>query len=288
MDHLKIDSLSKSFKRHLILNQVSLEIKPGLFGLLGPNGAGKTTFMRIIATILRPDEGEIRFNGIDWSKNPDQVRKMLGYLPQDFGLFRNITARESLEYIGSLKGIPKKHLYFEIKKVLEEVNLQEYENKKVGGFSGGMRRRLGIAQAILGEPKLIMVDEPTAGLDPEERIRFRNLLKRLGNQNRIVFLSTHIVEDIQATCEQIAVLNKGKAQIFNSTAELAKIAHDKVWKLTVNEDEFNEIEKNYKIISSNMTERGIDLRILSNIKPNNDALSVDPSVEEGYLTWIHQ
>ncbi len=288
MDHLKIDSLSKSFKRHRVLNQVSLEIKPGLFGLLGPNGAGKTTFMRIIATILRPDEGEIRFNGIDWSKNPDQVRKMLGYLPQDFGLFRNITARESLEYIGSLKGIPKNHLYFEIKKVLEEVNLQEYENKKVGGFSGGMRRRLGIAQAILGEPQLIMVDEPTAGLDPEERIRFRNLLKRLGNQNRIVFLSTHIVEDIQATCEQIAVLNKGKAQIFNSTSELAKIAHDKVWKLTVNEDEFNEIEKNYKVISSNMSEKGIDLRILSNIKPNNDALSVEPSVEEGYLTWIHQ
>ncbi|HBI04618.1 MAG TPA: ABC transporter ATP-binding protein [Paenibacillaceae bacterium] len=288
MDHLKIDSLSKSFKRHRVLNQVSLEIKPGLFGLLGPNGAGKTTFMRIIATILRPDEGEIRFNGIDWSKNPDQVRKMLGYLPQDFGLFRNITARESLEYIGSLKGIPKNHLYFEIKKVLEEVNLQEYENKKVGGFSGGMRRRLGIAQAILGEPQLIMVDEPTAGLDPEERIRFRNLLKRLGNQNRIVFLSTHIVEDIQATCEQIAVLNKGKAQIFNSTSELAKIAKDKVWKLTVNEEQFNEIEKNYKIISSNMTESGIDLRILSNSKPNDDALSVDPSVEEGYLTWIHQ
>ena len=288
MDHLKIDSLSKSFKRHRVLNQVSLEIKPGLFGLLGPNGAGKTTFMRIIATILRPDEGEIRFNGIDWSKNPDQVRKMLGYLPQDFGLFRNITARESLEYIGSLKGIPKNHLYFEIKKVLEEVNLQEYENKKVGGFSGGMRRRLGIAQAILGEPQLIMVDEPTAGLDPEERIRFRNLLKRLGNQNRIVFLSTHIVEDIQATCEQIAVLNKGKAQIFNSTSELAKIAKDKVWKLTINEEQFNEIEKNYKIISSNMTESGIDLRILSNSKPNDDALSVDPSVEEGYLTWIHQ
>ncbi len=292
MDKLIIHNVDKSFNRAKVLRQVNLEIPYGIFGLLGENGAGKTTLMRIIATVLKPDKGEINMGNIKWSKDSHKVRQMLGYLPQEFGLFKNITAAECLQYIASLKGIKnKKECLAQIEKVLKEVNLLEVKDKKVGSFSGGMKRRLGIAQALLNDPKLVIVDEPTAGLDPAERIRFRNLLRQLGN-NRIVILSTHIVEDIEATCQSLAVIKKGITVQFSSQLELSSIASGKVWKWKLRNEEYNnlgkDMGKDIYIVSSKIHKNNVEARIISGVKPGPGAEETTPTIEEGYLVWNMQ
>jgi ABC-2 type transport system ATP-binding protein len=287
MGTLVIDQVTKSFHRQRALHNVELQIPPGLFGLLGPNGAGKTTLMRIIATILQPDSGTIQYNGTDWRHNPREVRRILGYLPQHFGAFRNISAIECLDYIGILKGLDEKtERKRQIEAVLADVNLTEHAKKKVGTFSGGMLRRLGIAQALLGNPQIVMVDEPTAGLDPEERIRFRMLLRRCA-QNRTVILSTHILEDIQTTCDGLAVLKQGNAYQFSDMQDLAAKARGRVWKLTVKAEDYDKFVSTYKIISTLGTTSGMEIRLLSDQRPSQDAEPVEPTVEEGYLTWIN-
>jgi len=283
---IQIEQVQKAFRKKTALEDVTLTIKPGIFGLLGPNGAGKTTLMRILATILRPDRGSITADGIDWARDAYRVRAMLGYLPQDFGVFRNVTAREVLVYIGTLKGVEKGQLKRQIDAVLEEVNLTAHADKKVGTFSGGMRRRLGIAQALLGDPKLIVIDEPTAGLDPEERVRFRLLLRRLAREERVVVLSTHIVGDVEAVCDQLAVIKKGKAHSFASPEELAQVADGRVWRWVGDAREYALLEERYRIVSSVSRGSTMEARILSDTRPSEAAEPVTPSLEEGYLAWI--
>lgn len=285
MSELIIENLNKSFGKKKILHSINLKIEHGLFGLLGPNGAGKTTLMRTLAAVLIAEAGEINYNGINWRKEPDSVRQMLGYLPQHFGVFRNISALECMSYIASLKGINnKKKRNEEIERLLEEVNLFSERNKKVGRFSGGMRRRLGIAQALIGDPKILLIDEPTAGLDPAERIRFRNLLRSLST-DRIVVLSTHIVEDIAATCNSLAVLKNGRAVSFQSLQDLAGFAKGQVWQWKVSSEQYKNSTIKGDIISTNITTENVELRILSPNQPDPLAIEVSPTIEEGYLVW---
>lgn len=285
MNKLIIDNVDKNFGKNKVLNSINLEIGTGLFGLLGPNGAGKTTLMRILATLIIPNNGEIMFNDIKWSKNPDKVRRIIGYLPQEFGIFKNITAFESLDYIATLKGInDKKKRHLHIESLLDKVNLFSEQHTKVGKFSGGMKRRLGIAQALIGEPQIIIVDEPTAGLDPEERIRFRNLLRQL-SIDKVVLLSTHIVEDIEATCNSVAVINKGNVTKFDSLQGLAALAQNQVWEWLIKQDDYEKIQRLNNIISTQVTSEYIKVRVLSKERPSEDAVITTPTIEEGYIVW---
>lgn len=285
MNELIIHDLSKSFGKKQVLHSIHLEIGPGLFGLLGPNGAGKTTFMRILATVLQMDSGNIQMGEMSWKKNPDKVRRRLGYLPQHFGVFKNISALECMDYIASLKGLHnRRERMEEIEKLLEQVNLLAERNKKVGKYSGGMKRRLGIAQALIGNPQILLVDEPTAGLDPEERIRFRNLLRSIAS-DRIVILSTHIVEDIAATCRSLAVMHKGRATPFKSLHQLAQLAKGQVWQWTVSAEQFNQLDIAGDIISTHIAADNVQVRVLSTKRPHQAAQEVSPTIEEGYLVW---
>ncbi|MBP8163975.1 MAG: ABC transporter ATP-binding protein, partial [Anaerolineales bacterium] len=207
---LTINNLGKEYKRGFWgLKDFSLEIKPGILGLLGPNGAGKSTFMRMLATITKPTDGSIKWNDVDIIKSPDALRDVLGYLPQDFGVYPNLNAVEFLEYMAAIKGLDSATAKKRIDELLQLVNLKDAAKRPLGGYSGGMKQRVGIAQALLNDPQLLIVDEPTVGLDPEERVRFRNLLSDLSGE-RIVILSTHIVSDVEATATHIALVNKGQ------------------------------------------------------------------------------
>ncbi|AUG56887.1 ABC transporter ATP-binding protein [Acetivibrio saccincola] len=283
---LEIEGLSKSYKDKKALDSVNLFVSNGIYGLLGPNGAGKTTLMRILAGLITPDEGRVVFDGEDVLKNIDNFRYKIGYLPQEFGCYRSISVKECLDTIGVLKGIDASERKKQIEKILCEVNLSDEYKKKVGALSGGMRRRLGIAQAMLGNPSFIMVDEPTAGLDPEERIRFRGFIRKFAT-NRAILLSTHIIEDIKNNCDGLALINNGKIKQFNNFEELENMAKGKVWKMVVDSDDFHKIDGKYKILSTNTNANGLEIRIYSEVKPSEDAVAVEPTVEEGYLTWIN-
>lgn len=290
MSTLKIENISKSFGNKKVLDSINLEISEGMYGLLGANGVGKTTLMRTITTLLIPDNGKIRFDNIDCLRESEKMRHILGYLPQHFGCYRNITARECLDYIGVLKGLhDETKRRQKIEDILEQVNLIESKDKKLKKFSGGMMRRLGIAQALLGDPRLLIVDEPTAGLDPEERIRFRSLLRSF-SKGRTVLISTHIVEDIQATCKGVAALRNGKMQYFSALAEMTSIARGKVWKISLSEEkDYKNIEEQCTIISTEAKPNGnIELRVIAHTKPADNAISVEPSIEEGYILWNNQ
>ncbi|WP_027621914.1 ABC transporter ATP-binding protein [Acetivibrio clariflavus] len=282
---LKIDDLSKKYKDKKALDSVSLSASNGIYGLLGPNGAGKTTLMRILAGIIIPNKGSIFFDGEDVLKDMDNFRYKIGYLPQEFGCYKSLSVKECLDTIGVLKGVKASERKKQIEEVLLEVNLSNEANKKVGALSGGMRRRLGIAQAMLGNPAFIMVDEPTAGLDPEERIRFRGFIRKIAT-NRVVLLSTHIIEDIKNNCDGLALINNGKVEQFNGFEELEKLASGKVWRIVLTNDDFKKIESKYRILSTNTNDNGLEIRVYSETKPLEDAVVVQPTVEEGYLTWI--
>lgn len=289
METLILSGVSKNYGKHIALQNVSLEIEFGMFGLLGPNGAGKTTLMRILTTLLSASSGEIRFGNLNWNE-PHKIRNIIGYLPQKFSLYKQIKVREALQHIAKLKGIQSNNDKA-VDSVIEKVNLSDQRDKKIGKLSGGMVRRLGIAQAILGDPKIIVVDEPTAGLDPEERIRFRRLLRQLGRES-IVIISTHIVEDIEATCDKAAILHKGQLIKSGDIHTLGKIAQGKVWEVSVSEDDFHSMYEKCNVISSHRTDNIYRLRILTEEPPMNAGLFspslVTPSLEDAYLYLMNK
>ncbi|MBZ9637682.1 ABC transporter ATP-binding protein [Clostridium sp. FP1] len=280
---LKIDNVVKSFGKNKALNGINIVLRPGIYGLLGPNGAGKTTLMRILTTVLNQDIGEITYGDLNWD-NKNNVRKIIGYLPQKFSLYKSLTIIQALEHIGVLKGI-KKDLNDQVIDVIEKVNLMDHKDKKIGQLSGGMIRRVGIAQAILGNPKILVVDEPTAGLDPEERMRFRNLIKGLSSTN-IVIISTHIVEDVEMMCENVAIINKGQVILEGEIEEIKNSSKGISWEFEISSDEFLNLQDKLKITQQNKTNTGYKLRVISIHKPYQSAKEVQPTLEEIYLNLV--
>jgi ABC-2 type transport system ATP-binding protein len=279
---LAIENVSKRYKRDVVaLKEFSLELKPGVLGLLGPNGAGKTTLMTILATITKATEGRVLWNGVDIAREPDALRNVLGYLPQDFGIYPNLNAVEFLEYLAAVKGIKGGAARRRIGELLELVNLTDASKRPLGGFSGGMRQRVGIAQALLNDPQLLIVDEPTAGLDPEERVRFRNLLSDLSGE-RIVILSTHIVSDVEATATEIALIAKGTLVAHASPEELLREVDGRVWEWVIPSAEVNAAKERYLMSSTTRRSDGVHARVLTDAPPNG-AQPLAPSLEDAYL-----
>lgn len=274
---LEIKNLSKRFGKTRALDDVSLEIGPGLYGILGPNGAGKTTLMRTICGIYAIQKGSIRYNGKPIAGNKEFTRN-IGYLPQKFGLFRDMTVGEMLDYLGIMKNIPGRERDKAVVQALEAVNLRDKQNHKVRTLSGGMLRRVGIAQAILGNPQVIIFDEPTAGLDPEERTRFKNVLAQLP-KSTTVLLSTHIVEDIEATCDKIIVMDQGKVCLCGSLKDLCDIGEGKVWSVPI--DRENELAEPYHMVRYEGRYRPETIRIISD-KPQPGTVQ-QATIEDGYL-----
>jgi ABC-2 type transport system ATP-binding protein len=283
---LKVDNLGKQYKSDFWgLKNFSLEIKPGILGLLGPNGAGKSTFMRMLATITRPTDGTISWNGTDIIKSPDTVRDVLGYLPQDFGVYPNLNAIEFLEYMAAIKGLNRLAAKKRIDELLQLTNLVEAAKRPLGGYSGGMKQRVGIAQALLNDPQLLIVDEPTVGLDPEERVRFRNLLSDLSGE-RIVILSTHIVSDVEATAMHIALVNEGQLLCEAAPEDLLREIENKVWEWTVHSDDLPALKQKHIISGTIRRSDGVQVRVVSAHKPDANAQTVSPNLEDAYLFFI--
>jgi len=283
---LKIDNVSKKYKGDIWgLRDFSLTLEPGILTLLGPNGAGKSTLMQILATITKPSEGKVTWNGIDITKFPDNLRAVLGYLPQEFGIYPNLTAIEFLEYIAALKGIDRRSARKRIQELLHIVNLFDARNRPLGDYSGGMKQRAGIAQALLNDPQLLIVDEPTTGLDPQERVRFRNLLSDLAGE-RIVILSTHIVSDAESTATRIAIINKGRLLTDATPERLLQKAEGKVWEWVISSTELISIRQQYIISSTVRRGDGVHIRVIADTPPSNTASSVAPTLEDAYLDLI--
>src|SRR3954464_423829 len=256
---LTIEKVSKRFRAgNYGVRELSLEVKSGVIGLLGPNGAGKTTLMQMIATITRPTSGRILFHGEDVVRRPNGLRRKLGYLPQDFGVYENLTATEFLTYFAALKGVRSKKRIMEM---LESVNLHGVANRTVGGFSGGMKQRLGIAQALINDPELVIVDEPTAGLDPEERVRFRNVLSEIGF-GKLVILSTHIVSDVESIATEIAVMKEGSLLTLATPEALMKSAEGSVWEAVLPSAQFDEVRKTMHISGAVRKSDGVHIRFV--------------------------
>ncbi|MDP5274137.1 ABC transporter ATP-binding protein [Chengkuizengella axinellae] len=284
---LSVENVSKQFKDKLAVNNVSFDLTEGVYGFLGANGAGKTTLMRMLVTLLKPSSGRILFEGKDIDVLDDKYRDVIGYLPQYIGLYKNFTAEKYLMYIASLKGIEKEQAKKKVDELLEVVNLSEHSKRKVGKYSGGMKQRIGIAQALLNDPKVLIVDEPTSGLDPKERIRFRNLLSSI-SKDRIVLLSTHIVSDIEFIAKEIIVLKSGQLIHKNSPEILLEHIKDKVWTVTVNENEVPNFQSVYKVGNIVRQNDGVGLRIIAEEKPDARALQAAPNLEDLYLYYFDQ
>lgn len=286
--NLVIDNISKRYNKSVWgLKNFKMEINPGILGLVGPNGAGKSTLMRILATITRPSVGRVAWNGSDIVKSPNEIRKVLGYLPQDFGVYPNLNAVEFLEYIAAIKGLDSRATRKRIQELLVLVNLTEARKRPLGGFSGGMKQRIGIAQALLNDPQVLIVDEPTVGLDPEERVRFRNLLSDLSG-DRIVILSTHIVSDVEATATSIAIIHEGDLLTHTTPENLIKNVDGKVWSWTVPSETLPSVRDEYLISSTVRRTEGVNVRIVAEKSPNQDANNADPTLEDAYLYCIDQ
>jgi ABC-2 type transport system ATP-binding protein len=264
------------------LSDFRLEIGPGVLGLLGPNGAGKSTLMRILATITRPTSGQVLWNGEDVLRNPALLRRELGYLPQDFGIYPHLSARELLEYLAAVKGLDGATARRRIGELLELVNLTEAADRPLGGFSGGMRQRVGIAQALLNDPRLLIVDEPTVGLDPEERVRFRNLLSDLSGE-RIVLLSTHIVSDVEAAATDLAVIDHGRLVAHAAPEVLLRQAEGRVWEWLVPSAELAAAKERWLISGTLRRGDGVQLRGVAESAPTPQAVRVPPTLEDAYL-----
>ncbi len=281
-----IDNLSKKYGKKEAIKSVSLTIPNGMYGLLGRNGAGKTSLMRILATLSVPTTGEVKLNGVS-IKETAKIREMVGYLPQDFSMYRSMTVFGVMDYLGLLSNIPDKVRKERIYELLEKVNLKDNAKTKVKALSGGMKRRLGIAQALLHNPQILIVDEPTAGLDPEERIRFRNLLSDFAD-GRIVLLSTHIASDIESTCDGVAVLNDGRLIFHGSTEKLIQQADGKVYLITASKKMDRHIKEKYVCLNMNNSRAGMQYRILSDTLPEEKGKMQPPTLEDGYMYLLHQ
>lgn len=287
MNTLEIKNLVKTYSNGVrAINDISLELSNGMFGLLGPNGAGKSTLMRTIAGLQTPDGGEVLFNGVDVVAEPVFIKKQLGYLPQDFGVYPKISAYNLLEHLAVLKGVNhRRERKEQILALLDKTNLYSHRQKAVSTFSGGMRQRFGIAQALLGNPQIIIVDEPTAGLDPEERNRFNNLLSEIGEQI-IVILSTHLVEDVRNLCTKMAIINKGSLLAYGKPQLFVETLQDSIWTKLVDKSEREEYEKSYDIISSQLNAGKLNLHIYSKNRPGDGFAIKQPDLEDVYFTEL--
>lgn len=288
---LEIKGLNKTYQSGVqALKGINLEVSRGVFGLLGPNGAGKTTLMKILATLLEPDSGTVAVNGVDFIGQKMAARRMLGYLPQEFGLYPTLTTEQTLAYFARLKGVVAgKERVRLIDALLERVNLSNARRQPVGGLSGGMKQRLGIAQALIGQPRLIIVDEPTAGLDPEERNRFHNLLSEIASADTIVLLSTHIISDVSNLCGTMAIIRHGEIIAFSTPqAGLAQIAK-MIWEATVPRERVAALKSSLKVISTQLFEGQIRVRVFSkNGRPSDEFCLAIPTLEDCYLSLINQ
>lgn len=279
---LMIDRLSKRYGQHVALRELSLRCEPGLLGLVGPNGAGKTSLMRMIATLLEPSEGSICWNGQDIRTHGQVLRQVLGYLPQDFGIYPEFTGRQFLRYLAAMKGLPGALLNRRVDEVLSIVNLEQEADRKLPTYSGGMKQRIGIAQALLNDPELLIVDEPTAGLDPAERVRFRTLLASL-TRNRIIMLSTHIIGDVEAVANRLVILREGRVLADTTPEALLARTAGSVWSATVDQATALQLQASYQVSTMVNQMSGLTLRIVSTTRPHETAVVVDPSLEEAYL-----
>ena len=281
-----IKNLSKNYGRKAALKNVSVTIHSGMYGLLGRNGAGKTSLMRILATLSVPSGGEVSMNGIS-IKETGKIREIIGYLPQNFSFYRNMSVYDAMDYLGLLSNLPDKIRKERIASLLEWVNLKENVRTKIKALSGGMKQRLGIAQALLHDPQILIVDEPTAGLDPEERIRFRNMLSEFA-EDRIVILSTHISSDVEASCENIGVLDNGKMIWNGATEELVKQAEGKVYLISAGKKQDKIIREKYTVLNIIASGSGTQYRVLSETLPEEKHILQAPTLEDGYMYLLSQ
>jgi ABC-2 type transport system ATP-binding protein len=285
---IEIQGLNKIYPNgNHALKDINLEFGTGMFGLLGPNGAGKSSLMRIMVTLMKPSSGLVLVDGKDIQKHRKEVRSMLGYLPQDFRFFTSLKTWEFLDYSGSLAGMKnKKERIIEVDRLLDQVGLLEVRDRQANKLSGGMKRRLGIAQALIGNPCIIIVDEPTTGLDPDERIRFRNILSQLSQHDVTIILSTHIVGDISSTCQEMALLNKGELVFTGSPENLIKHAEGHVFKLNLNTFEYETVKERYDVISTIPLESGWEVQIVADDIPEFESTEIIPNIEDAYVYYM--
>jgi ABC-2 type transport system ATP-binding protein len=285
---IEIQGLNKIYPNgNHALKDINLEFGTGMFGLLGPNGAGKSSLMRIIVTLMKPTSGLVLVDGKDIQKNRKELRSVLGYLPQDFRFFTALKTWEFLDYSGSLAGLKDKKVRIaEVDRLLDQVGLLEVRDRRANKLSGGMKRRLGIAQALIGNPRIIVVDEPTTGLDPDERIRFRNILSQLSQNDVTIILSTHIVGDISSTCQGMALLNRGELVFSGSPEYLVKHAEGHVFKLNLTPYEYERAKEKYNIISTIPVETGWEIQVVADDIPDNNAVNIDPNIEHAYVYYM--
>lgn len=282
---LSLDRLTKTFGSKIAVDNISATMQPGVYGLLGANGAGKTTLMRMICAILEPSSGEVLLDGQNVSDMGVDYREILGYLPQDFGYYPSYTAKDYLEYIAVLKGIPRRAAAIKIKELLDEVGLSDVSRKKIRTYSGGMKQRLGIAQALLNDPRILILDEPTAGLDPKERVRFRNLLSSLA-RDRIVILSTHIVSDIEAIADRVFVMKRGQFVSQGSIRELLAEVQGHVWELAIDPAETEKWEEETTVANLRREDHQTILRVISEESPGAGAVQIQATLEDLYLYYF--
>lgn len=284
--HLAIEQIGKRYRGDVWgLREFTLAIGPGVLGLLGPNGAGKSTLMRILSTVTRPTEGTVHWNGADILRSPDVMRSALGYLPQDFGVYPHLTADEFLNYLAAVRGVDPETARRRIEELLHVCNLCDVRRRKLGDYSGGMKQRIGIAQALLNDPRLLIVDEPTVGLDPEERVRFRALLSELSGE-RIIILSTHIVSDVEAVANDLAIIAHGRLLVHAAPEKLLRSVNGRVWESVVESGELPDLKKKHLISGTIRRSDGIHVRIVADACPAASARPVLPSLEDAYLHCI--
>ena len=282
---LNIEHLTKQYGHHVALQDISLSCGNEMVGLVGPNGAGKTTLMRILATLIPQTAGIVTWNGKDIRKEGQTIRQVLGYLPQEFGLYEEFNAREFLRYLAAMKGLPDSVARRRVNELIELVNLEKHADRKLRTYSGGMKQRVGIAQALLNDPELLIVDEPTAGLDPAERVRFRTLLSSL-TADRLIILSTHIIGDVEAVANRLVVLDRGHIIADTTPGELLSRAVGQVWSLTVDMPTALQLQQRVQVSAMVQQPNGVTLRIISPISPHQNALVVEPNLEDAYLLAI--
>ncbi|XOV94954.1 MAG: ABC transporter ATP-binding protein [Bacteroidota bacterium] len=285
---IEISGLSKVYPNgHAALRDIDLEIGSGMFGLLGPNGAGKSSFMRILVTIQKATSGTILINGMDINSNRHKIRSLIGYLPQDFTFFSKLKTWEFLDYAARLAtSLSSNERLIRVDRLLDQVGLLDVRERMANKLSGGMKRRLGIAQALIGDPKLLVIDEPTTGLDPEERIRFRNILSDLSQKDVAIILSTHIVGDISSTCQHMAMLNKGEVAYKGSPEGMIERVRGHVWQITLNDEEFNEIKAKYSVVSTIPIEGRWEVQLISSDMPHERAKNATPNLEHAYVYFM--
>lgn len=286
--NIEIKGLAKVYPNgHAALKAVNLEIGSGMFGLLGPNGAGKSSFMRILVTVQKATSGTIVMDGLDINEHRQQIRTLIGYLPQDFTFFSKLRTWEFLDYAAKLStSLKRKERLLKVDKLLDQVGLLDVRERMANKLSGGMKRRLGIAQALIGEPKLLVIDEPTTGLDPEERIRFRNILSDLSQRDVTIILSTHIVGDISSTCHNMAMLNKGEVVFKGSPEDMIRQVRGRVWQVLLDDEEFNVLKTRYSVVSTIPVDGKWEVQLIATDRPHPAATNANPNLEHAYVYFM--